>query len=192
MITVITPILHTLATANAVLLHLQNSGYPDAKLIGSFGNGIEFSEHDIDILLPSAEISEEFIEKMSSLLSCSGSISLTDWGGVYFKNTRFGDIDIFFNTNGMLTITDMKPEHVPYVKHIMTRSWEIGIDETETDINRWLDGVDGTYCLVGTVNGVPMATAAFDTISDVDYTISPGTHFCGLNQNSVVKDMAKN
>ena len=70
-----------------------------AELIGSFGKGAKKSKHDIDILLPDIRKTNKLKEKISTIL-CSEEIEDTDWGGWYFKNTFFGDVDIFFNTKG--------------------------------------------------------------------------------------------
>ncbi len=67
----------------------------DAVLIGSFAEGKE-SDHDIDILLPA------WMKKTNRLkfhLKCvlnAGKVEDTDWGGWFFHDTEFGDVDIFF------------------------------------------------------------------------------------------------
>ena len=94
--------IHTRKDAEFLLFFLQKTIDENAKLIGSFGKGKEESEHDIDILLPSPNgffrkryWTIDFANYMKELLNAK-SFEKTDWGGWYFHNTFFGDIDIFF------------------------------------------------------------------------------------------------
>lgn len=77
---------------------LKNLGFNTARLIGSLSRG-KNSKHDIDILLKGLKRSYVLRKKLGRLLH-SESFEYTDWGGIYFKNTIFGDVDIFFSTKG--------------------------------------------------------------------------------------------
>lgn len=88
--------IHTLHMANDVINLLHISGFTDAKLIGSFGKGNIESNHDIDVLL-NEQKTEELENKLKNLFRPT-HIEYTDWGGIYYHNTQFGNIDIFFST----------------------------------------------------------------------------------------------
>lgn len=75
----------------------QKTGFPDAKLIGSLGRGKE-SNNDIDILLPGRRKTVSLVNKLKFILEPKGKVVPTDWGGLYFYNTHFGNVDIFFTT----------------------------------------------------------------------------------------------
>jgi predicted nucleotidyltransferase len=90
--------LHTIAEAENVIRLIKNHISDKAILIGGFGKGKETSEHDIDILIPDIEFNIELKNKLFKLLNAE-SVEDTDWGGWYFNNTDFGDIDIFYTTS---------------------------------------------------------------------------------------------
>ena len=71
-------------------------GFPRVTLIGSLGKGLT-SNHDIDILLPKSRKTKKLIEKLTTLLKPK-KVSHTDWGGLYFHDCIFGDVDVFFTT----------------------------------------------------------------------------------------------
>lgn len=87
---------HTFKDAENLLFFLKKTVADDAKLIGSFGRGVE-SDHDIDVLIPDCRRTVRFVSNISSLLEAK-SYEYTDWGGVFFHDTFFGDVDIFFTT----------------------------------------------------------------------------------------------
>lgn len=66
-----------------------------AELIGSLSQE-KCTTHDIDILLPNHKRTTKTINKLAKLLEPKNGYVYTDWGGVYFRDTFFGDIDIFF------------------------------------------------------------------------------------------------
>jgi hypothetical protein len=39
-------------------------------------------------------------ERLKDLLLTDGTLDVTDWGGMYFTGTKFGDVDIFFSLDG--------------------------------------------------------------------------------------------
>ena len=87
---------YTVQHGNMVLRFIHENGYPTAKLIGSLGNGKE-SYHDIDILI--------WIRGKKKKQACADILinlllpektEAQDWGGVYYTNTIYGDVDIFF------------------------------------------------------------------------------------------------
>ena len=55
------------------------------------------SHHDIDILIPNKKFNSTLKNKLKKLLNTK-SVENTDWGGWYFNDTDFGDIDIFHTT----------------------------------------------------------------------------------------------
>lgn len=77
----------------AVVLFLLEEGFKDVQLIGSLKKNGE-SDHDIDIYVPNC--SENDKEKLIELFLTCGMVEETDWHGMYFSDTIFGDIDIFF------------------------------------------------------------------------------------------------
>lgn len=78
----------------AVAAFLKQHGF-DAELIGSLSK-IGFSNHDIDIYVRHSGTKEDR-EKLTSLFVTSKPVDQTDWGGLYFTDTQFGDVDIFFS-----------------------------------------------------------------------------------------------
>jgi len=101
--------IHTKIQAEC-LIHLLNKTVSDkATLIGSFGKGAETSEHDIDVLIPDRKKTSRFKTALILLLEpkpstrsdgtfAENGVTDTDWGGWYFHNTFYGDVDIFFTT----------------------------------------------------------------------------------------------
>lgn len=87
--------LHTIDDANKALSLLQKNISKNASLIGGFGKGKVTSEHDIDILIPDIEFNDELKEQIFKLLNAE-SVEDTDWGGWYFNNTDYGDVDVFY------------------------------------------------------------------------------------------------
>jgi hypothetical protein len=87
--------LHTLENANIVLNLIKNKISNQAELIGGFGKGKTTSMHDIDILIPDKDVSIK--DNLMQLLNAE-SVEDTDWGGLYYNNTPYGDVDIFFTT----------------------------------------------------------------------------------------------
>lgn len=77
----------------AVVAFLEQHGFK-AELIGSLAK-IGFSNHDIDIHVKDSGTREDR-DKLKELLLRSGMMDETDWGGLYFSDTQFGDVDIFF------------------------------------------------------------------------------------------------
>jgi predicted nucleotidyltransferase len=88
---------HTKDDAETVLNIIHKNISTEASLIGGFGKGKETSEHDIDILIPNTEFNNELKDKLFNILNAE-SVEDTDWGGWYFNNTDFGDVDIFYTT----------------------------------------------------------------------------------------------
>lgn len=80
----------------AVVEFLKRNGFK-AELIGSLAK-IGFSIHDIDIHVMDSGTREDR-DKLKQLLITS-EVDETDWGGLYFKDTQFGDVDIFFSLDG--------------------------------------------------------------------------------------------
>lgn len=80
----------------AVVSFLNDNGFLDCDLIGSLAK-IGFSDHDIDIHVRNSGTREDR-DKLISLFG--GTVDETDWGGLYFSNTQFGDVDIFFSIDG--------------------------------------------------------------------------------------------
>lgn len=83
---------------NAVVDYLKSNGFPQSKLIGSLSK-IGFSNHDIDIHIPNSATREDR-EKIISLFEPCGDVDETDWGGIYFTDTKFGSVDIFLSIDG--------------------------------------------------------------------------------------------
>lgn len=80
----------------AVVSFLQKNGF-NAELIGSLAK-IGFSNHDIDIHVRNSGTREDR-ERLIKLFT-GGKVDETDWGGMYFTDTEFGDVDIFFSIDG--------------------------------------------------------------------------------------------
>jgi len=93
----ITEKLHTKKDADNALDIIHKNISKKATLIGGFGKGKKTSDHDIDILIPDVNFNKSFKEKMTKLLNAK-SVEDTDWGGLYFNDTDYGDVDIFYTT----------------------------------------------------------------------------------------------
>jgi len=89
--------LHTKKDADLVLNLIRDNISKESTLIGGFGKGKKTSQHDIDILIPNKKFNLTLKKKLKELLNAE-SVEDTDWGGWYFNNTDFGDIDIFHST----------------------------------------------------------------------------------------------
>lgn len=87
----------TLTDAKNVLNLFKNNISINSSLIGGFGKGKIESEHDIDILVPDVKFTKELKDKILNLLNAE-SVENTDWGGWYFNNTKYGDVDVFYTT----------------------------------------------------------------------------------------------
>lgn len=85
---------HTVQTANFLLYFLKKTISAECTLIGSLSQGKD-SDHDIDILIPNLKNTVKLKNKLMKLLSAK-SFEYTDWGGIYFHQTFFGEIDVFF------------------------------------------------------------------------------------------------
>lgn len=81
---------------DVVVAFLEQNGFT-VELIGSLAK-IGFSNHDIDIHVKNSGTREDR-DKLKQLFLTS-EIDETDWGGIYFTNTQFGDIDLFFSLDG--------------------------------------------------------------------------------------------
>lgn len=91
--------LHTKQQAEFLLFFLKKTITEKCTLIGSFGRGTESSDHDIDVLLPLEFYFKKGLKtKLKSLLNATEVVD-TDWGGWYYSDTYFGDVDIFFTIN---------------------------------------------------------------------------------------------
>lgn len=88
--------LHTQQQANAVITLIRDNIFPDAILIGGFGKGKDTSFHDIDVLINGKKKTQRLKWRLFSLLDAH-SVEDTDWGGWYFNDTDFGDVDVFFS-----------------------------------------------------------------------------------------------
>lgn len=87
---------YTVEDGNKVVNFLKIVISNKAKLIGSLGRGKE-SDNDIDILLPDLKRTAKIKNALFKILDAKKCVN-TDWGGLYFYDTRFGNVDIFFTT----------------------------------------------------------------------------------------------
>ncbi len=83
--------------AECLVHFLQKTIYGKIKLIGSFGKNKKSSKHDIDILLSGKKKTVRLRNHIKNLLDAK-KVEDTDWGGWYFHDTFYGDVDIFFTT----------------------------------------------------------------------------------------------
>jgi len=83
--------------ADAALQLIQKEISDKATLVGGFGKGKKTSKHDIDILIPFEKFDTKLKNKLKEILHAK-SVENTDWGGWYFNDTDFGDVDIFQTT----------------------------------------------------------------------------------------------
>lgn len=99
-------LLHTEKDAQYCLWYIRKYICEDAKIVGSFSKGAKQSMKDIDIYLPNFfpkgiavwMRAIKLRNKISFLLEAE-SVEVTDWGGWFFHNTAFGNVDIFFDVN---------------------------------------------------------------------------------------------
>lgn len=78
----------------AVVLLLHEYGFQNCELIGSLSReGV--SNNDIDIYIPNGSLADK--EVLKNILMTSGVVEETDWGGIFFTDTQFGNVDIFFD-----------------------------------------------------------------------------------------------
>jgi len=90
--------IYTPQQGHDVVAFLQQNGFT-ARLIGSLSRG-QNSNTDIDIHIQDKnERTEELLTKLLKPNYKIGEIVRTDWGGLYFYDTTFGDIDVFFKTD---------------------------------------------------------------------------------------------
>lgn len=86
---------HTSEQANYLVRLLKVYVDPDTKLIGSLGRGEKESRHDIDVLLPNRRKSKGTLALLKQMLNTKRH-KFTDWGGIYFSDTPWGNVDVFF------------------------------------------------------------------------------------------------
>ena len=100
--------IHTRKDAEYCLWYIKKYVCKDAKLIGGFGKGAEQSKKDIDIFLPNffpqgvcKEMRAAKLRSRISFLLDAERVETTDWGGWFYHNTIFGNVDIFFNIDDL-------------------------------------------------------------------------------------------
>lgn len=80
------------------IVHLLNTILPETFIVVGSLSKKGTSNTDIDLLIIPAKrngtAGDCLIETLTKLLKAEKT-EITDWGGVYFTNTSFGDIDIF-------------------------------------------------------------------------------------------------
>lgn len=87
---------HTKKDAEYCLWYIRKHIFPRAKLIGSLGKGAEVSLNDIDIYVPKSNRTNKNKKIFTGLLDAKEVVD-TDWGGWFFYDTPFGNVDIFFD-----------------------------------------------------------------------------------------------
>ncbi len=85
---------HTRKDAEYCLWYFKKHINENAELIGSFGKGAEFSEKDIDIYIHEGNL--EMKNQIMELIDAK-DVELTDWGGLFFYESIFGNVDVFFD-----------------------------------------------------------------------------------------------
>lgn len=70
-----------------------------------------------------------------------------------------------------MDIRELTTEYIDYVKGIVMMRWDVSDVYAQNEINNWLCHKNGAICFVGVVDSRPMATAVFDTFSDLDPSI---------------------
>lgn len=79
----------------AVVKYLQKMGFAEAELIGSLAKkGVSYN--DIDIHIPNMN-RDRMWELVNLFLHRGVTLQKTDWEGLFFSNTPFGNVDIFFS-----------------------------------------------------------------------------------------------
>ena len=81
---------------NVISILKQNN--INCEVIGNLSR-IGYSEHDIDIWIKELD-TQQLRDKIIILLNPKKVIN-TDWEGMYFKDTPFGDIDIFLKIDNL-------------------------------------------------------------------------------------------
>lgn len=97
---------HTKKDAAYCLWYFRKHICSKAELIGSFGKGVLESKKDIDIYLPNffpkgiaVKMRAEKLRTKIRLLIDAESVEITDWGGWFFHDSIFGNVDVFFDTS---------------------------------------------------------------------------------------------
>lgn len=72
-----------------------------------------------------------------------------------------------------MEIIEINESHRDYVTSIIKIRWDVSYEESQHEFNRWLNHDKDSICYVGLIDGVPMATGAFDTEIDTTLKISP-------------------
>lgn len=90
--------IHTKKDAEYCLWYFKKHIYANCELIGSFGKGTDQSLNDIDIYfnMNGKKPIEKYKTKFAKMLNAT-SVDDTDWGGWFFHNTVFGNVDVFFD-----------------------------------------------------------------------------------------------
>lgn len=96
--------LHTKKDAEYCLWYFKKHICKDAVLIGAFAKEKIESEHDIDIYLPNMFKKGfanwmrriKYGKKIQNAIDAEKYES-TDWGGYFFHNSIFGNVDVFFD-----------------------------------------------------------------------------------------------
>jgi GNAT superfamily N-acetyltransferase len=78
---------------------------------------------------------------------------------------------ILLPSRNKMEIIEMNLDHIEYVAGIIMNRWDVSKEYATTEIKRWILNKDNSICFVGIVDGKPMATGVFETISDVDESI---------------------
>ena len=92
--------LHTKKDAEYCLWYICKHIYPKARLIGSFGKGAETSMKDIDIhIMMDKKKPTDRDKRIFTKMLDAKSVEETDWGGWFFHDTAFGNVDIFFDVS---------------------------------------------------------------------------------------------
>lgn len=81
------------------IINILKSNNIECEIIGGVAR-IGYSEHDIDIYVMSEIDRDELIELLIETFLPEKIID-TDWGGIYLKNTLFGDIDVFLRIDNL-------------------------------------------------------------------------------------------
>ncbi len=86
--------IYTISKAKKVEDWFRKEIAKSVVLIGSHSKG-RSSKHDIDIYLSKVNVSPIIGRIIGKKLKCS-SFEKTDWGGYFYHDTIFGEIDVFF------------------------------------------------------------------------------------------------
>lgn len=96
--------LHTKKDAEYCVWYFKKHVCSGATLVGSFGKNKTESNHDIDIYLPNmlkkgfdnGMRKIKYRDKIKGLIDAK-SVEATDWGGYFFHDSKFGNVDVFFD-----------------------------------------------------------------------------------------------